>query len=77
MSGIMPKKRASEHGLKPGKKAKRRVRVSQQRQLSIPKDFYLALGLTDEAVMEFTGQRSSSGLPHSKKSISLQIFYKT
>ncbi|ANU25802.1 hypothetical protein I858_001760 [Planococcus versutus] len=41
--------------MKPGKKAKRRVRVSQQRQLSIPKDFYLALGLTDEAVMEFTG----------------------
>ncbi|MFD1032980.1 AbrB/MazE/SpoVT family DNA-binding domain-containing protein [Metaplanococcus flavidus] len=55
MSAIMPKKRESEHGLKPGKKAKRRVRVSQQRQLSIPKDFYLALGLTDEAVMEFTG----------------------
>lgn len=55
MSAIMPKKRTSEHGLKPGKKAKRRVRVSQQRQLSIPKDFYLALGLADEAVMEFTG----------------------
>lgn len=55
MGATMPKKRESEHGLKPGKKAKRRVRVSQQRQLSIPKDFYLALGLTDEAVMEFTG----------------------
>ncbi|KYG59370.1 AbrB/MazE/SpoVT family DNA-binding domain-containing protein [Planococcus maritimus] len=55
MGATTPKKRESEHGLKPGKKAKRRVRVSQQRQLSIPKDFYLALGLTDEAIMEFTG----------------------
>lgn len=52
----MPKKRTTTHGLDPGKKAKRRVRVSQQRQLSIPKDFYLALGLNDEAVMEFTGK---------------------
>ena len=56
MGAIMPKKRGSEHGLDPGKKSKRRVRVSQQRQLSIPKDFYLALGLDDEAVMEFTGK---------------------
>ena len=52
----MPKKRTTAHGLDPGKKAKRRVRVSQQRQLSIPKDFYLALGLDDEAVLEFTGK---------------------
>lgn len=50
------KKRASEYGLDPGKKSKRRVRVSQQRQLSIPKDFYLALGLNAEAFMEFTGK---------------------
>ncbi|MBT2571146.1 AbrB/MazE/SpoVT family DNA-binding domain-containing protein [Planococcus sp. ISL-110] len=56
MGAIMPKKRGSEHGLEPGKKSKRRVRVSQQRQLSIPKDFYLALGLDDEVVMEFTGK---------------------
>ncbi|WP_143039525.1 hypothetical protein [Planococcus faecalis] len=56
MSALMPKKRTTTHGLDPGKKAKRRVRVSQQRQLSIPKDFYLALGLNDEAVMEFTGK---------------------
>ncbi len=34
----------------------RRVKVSKQRQISIPKDFYEALELDDEAIVEFTGQ---------------------
>lgn len=33
----------------------RRVRVSKQRQISIPKDFYNALNLDDEALVEYTG----------------------
>ncbi|MGG0257369.1 AbrB/MazE/SpoVT family DNA-binding domain-containing protein [Bacillus toyonensis] len=36
-------------------KSVRRVRVSKQRQISIPKDFYNALHLDDEALVEFTG----------------------
>lgn len=44
-----------EKGLDAGKKSKRHVKVSRQRQLSIPKDFYQALGFDGEAVMEFTG----------------------
>ncbi|AQQ55622.1 AbrB/MazE/SpoVT family DNA-binding domain-containing protein [Planococcus lenghuensis] len=55
MGAIMEKK-ISDNGLALGKKSKRRVRVSQQRQVNIPKDFYQALGLDDEAVMEFTGK---------------------
>lgn len=46
----------AKNSLDTGKKSKRRVKVSQQRQLSIPKDFYQALGFEDEAVMEFTGK---------------------
>lgn len=38
------------------KKPVRRVRVSRQRQISIPKDFYEALDLSDEALIEFTGK---------------------
>lgn len=34
----------------------RRVRVSKQRQINIPKDFYDALDLDDEALVEFTGK---------------------
>lgn len=34
----------------------RRVKVSTQRQLSIPKDFYDALDFEDEALVEFTGK---------------------
>ena len=34
----------------------RRVKVSKQRQINIPKDFYDALNLTDEAIVEFTGK---------------------
>jgi bifunctional DNA-binding transcriptional regulator/antitoxin component of YhaV-PrlF toxin-antitoxin module len=34
----------------------RRVRVSKQRQINIPKDFYDALDLDDEALIEFTGK---------------------
>lgn len=56
MGATMAKKKQAANGLDFGKKAKRRVKVSQQRQLSIPKDFYQALGLADEAVMEFTGK---------------------
>jgi len=34
----------------------RRVKVSKQRQISIPKDFYDALDLDDEALIEFRGR---------------------
>lgn len=34
----------------------RRVKVSKQRQISIPKDFYDALNIDDEATVEFTGK---------------------
>ena len=34
----------------------RRVKVSKQRQINIPKDFYDALDLVDEALVEFTGK---------------------
>lgn len=34
----------------------RRVKVSKQRQVNIPKDFYDALNLTDEAIIEFNGK---------------------
>ncbi|WP_026092560.1 AbrB/MazE/SpoVT family DNA-binding domain-containing protein [Calidifontibacillus oryziterrae] len=34
----------------------RRVKVSKQRQINIPKDFYDALRLTDEALIEFNGK---------------------
>lgn len=54
--GAIIEKATFENGLGFGKKSKRRVRVSQQRQVNIPKDFYQALGLDDEAVMEFTGK---------------------
>lgn len=35
---------------------KRRVRISSQRQLTIPKEFYTEMNLTDEAMIEFTGK---------------------
>lgn len=38
-------------------KSVRRVRVSKQRQISIPKEFYDALHLEDEALVEFTGNK--------------------
>lgn len=38
------------------KKMLRRVKVSKQRQISIPKDFYESLNMEDEAFMEFTGK---------------------
>ncbi len=34
----------------------RRVKVSKQRQINIPKDFYDALNISDEAMVEFTGK---------------------
>jgi bifunctional DNA-binding transcriptional regulator/antitoxin component of YhaV-PrlF toxin-antitoxin module len=34
----------------------RRVKVSKQRQISIPKAYYEALKLADEAIIEFTGK---------------------
>ncbi|MED3982372.1 hypothetical protein [Priestia megaterium] len=37
-------------------KANRRVKISKQRQISIPKEFYDALNLDDEAIVEFTGK---------------------
>ena len=38
------------------RKPVRRVKVSKQRQINIPKDFYDALNLSDEALVEFTGK---------------------
>lgn len=35
---------------------KRRVRISSQRQLTIPKEFFEAMNLTEEAMIEFTGK---------------------
>lgn len=35
---------------------KRRVRISSQRQLTIPKEFYTEMNLADEAMIEFTGK---------------------
>jgi len=37
-------------------KSNRRVKISKQRQISIPKEFYEALNLDDEAIVEFTGK---------------------
>lgn len=34
----------------------KRVKISSQRQINIPKDFYEALDLGDEALVEFTGK---------------------
>lgn len=34
----------------------KRVKVSKQRQISIPKEYYEALNLSDEALVEFTGK---------------------
>ena len=34
----------------------RRIKVSRQRQINIPKDFYDALDIADEAFIEFTGK---------------------
>lgn len=34
----------------------RRIKVSKQRQINIPKDFYDALDISDEAFIEFTGK---------------------
>lgn len=34
----------------------RRAKVSKQRQITIPKEFYDALNLTDETMIEFTGK---------------------
>lgn len=34
----------------------RRVRISSQRQMNIPKEFYEALNLKDEAIVEFRGK---------------------
>lgn len=34
----------------------RRVKISKQRQINIPKDYYEALDLKDEAIVEFTGR---------------------
>ncbi|MGG5252245.1 AbrB/MazE/SpoVT family DNA-binding domain-containing protein [Neobacillus sp. SM06] len=39
-----------------GKPVRRRVKVSSQRQITIPKDFYNALTLSDEVLVEFTGK---------------------
>lgn len=38
------------------KKSIRRVKVSKQRQINIPKDFYEALNISDEVLVEFTGK---------------------
>lgn len=41
--------------LENGRKKVRRVSISKQRQISIPKDFYDALGLEDKAIVEYIG----------------------
>lgn len=41
---------------RPNMHKKRRVRISTQRQLTIPKEFYTAMNLEDEAMIEFTGK---------------------
>lgn len=40
----------------PTAKSIKRVKVSKQRQISIPKEFYEALNIDDEALLEFTGK---------------------
>jgi AbrB family looped-hinge helix DNA binding protein len=37
-------------------KPKRRVKISKQRQINIPKDFYEALNFSDEAFIEYNGK---------------------
>ncbi|WP_342399415.1 AbrB/MazE/SpoVT family DNA-binding domain-containing protein [Weizmannia sp. FSL W8-0676] len=37
-------------------KPKRRVKISKQRQITIPKDFYDALNFSDEAFVEYNGK---------------------
>ena len=41
---------------RPDMNKKRRVRISSQRQLTIPKEFYTEMNLADEAMIEFTGK---------------------
>lgn len=41
---------------RPHMNKKRRVRISSQRQLTIPKEFYEEMNLSDEAMIEFTGK---------------------
>ena len=55
MSEIKSAKTECTRGFGSNQKSKRRVKVSKQRQVSIPKDFYKALGFEDEAIMEFNG----------------------
>lgn len=54
MVATMPRGRTDMADLP--EKPVRRVRVSKQRQINIPKDFYDALDLDDEALIEFTGK---------------------
>ncbi len=41
---------------RPDMNKKRRVRISSQRQITIPKEFYAEMNLDDEAIIEFTGK---------------------
>ena len=41
---------------RPDMNKKRRVRISSQRQVTIPKEFYEEMNLSDEAMFEFTGK---------------------
>lgn len=54
VTGTLPRGRETMSEL--NKKPVRRVRVSRQRQINIPKDFYEALDISDEALVEFTGK---------------------
>lgn len=54
VSGTLLKGSQTMSGL--NEKPVRRVKVSKQRQINIPKDFYEALNLSDEALVEFTGK---------------------
>lgn len=51
-----PVKECKAMGDMPPEKPIRRVKVSKQRQINIPKAYYDALNLSDEAILEFTGK---------------------
>lgn len=54
VEATLPKGRETMYDL--NEKPVRRVKVSKQRQITIPKDFYDALNISDEALIEFNGK---------------------
>lgn len=55
------------------RKKARRVSISKQRQISIPKDFYDALGLENEAMVEYVGNAIVIRPPATEIDFSKQI----